>query len=552
MHHTRVWAAAATAVLLTAAGTAVLTGPSTAAAERTGAQAGQGPARSYVVLLDQGASVSSAVAALRATGAKITNVNRAFGMVTVTSTVRPDRVERENRYAPPSSRAPVAKRHPKPKSPKTDPLDSQLWGMQMIGADKAHAIRTGSKNVRVGIIDTGVDASSPDLAPNFDWDRSRNFVTDLPEIDGPCEYAGCVDPVGVDDGGHGTHVAGIVAASLNGMGVSGVAPKVDLVELRAGQDSGYFFLTPTIDAITYAADAGIDVVNMSFYIDPWLYNCEGGAPEDSPAEAADQDAIIAAVDRALDYANDRGVTLVASLGNNHEDVANPRVDLTSPDFGAPPHPRTIDNETCSDLPVEGNHVIGVSALGPSATKADYSNYTTDLGSGELEISAPGGYFRDGFGPPAYRTHGHLILSTYPLNVLQEEGQVDAAGNITPLGESLGTQKSCTSKPVPGADACGYYAFLQGTSMAAPHVTGVAALAVSRFGQGMKRTGFGLDPRRVARILGATATDHACPAGGTQDYTNVGRPAEFTATCVGSPAFNGFYGAGIVNALEVVD
>src|SRR3954447_5715955 len=360
MHHNRLWAAAS-AVLLAAAGLTALTGPSTAAQQNVTRHA----AHSYVVLLERGAPIRTAVAALRAQGAKVTHVNRAIGVVTVTSkdpafrthgasirgvqgvasnrsigsapAARPSRVEREHLYSPTSARL---HKVAKPDSTRfTDPLDSQLWGMRMIGADKAHAIDTGAKNVRVGIIDTGVDASNPDLAPNFDWDRSRNFTTDMPDIDGPCEYAGCVDPVGVDDGGHGTHVAGTVAASLNGMGVSGVAPKVDLVEVRAGQDSGYFFLQPTLDALTYAADAGIDVVNMSFYIDPWLYNCQGGAPQDSAAEAADQDTIIAAVGRALDYAHAGDVTLVAALGNNHEDVANPRVDTSSPDYGAPTHPR---------------------------------------------------------------------------------------------------------------------------------------------------------------------------------------------------------------------
>src|SRR6478609_1928785 len=363
MHHKRVWVAATAALLLTA-GTAVLTGPSSAQGPAVAKPAKPGKAHSYVVLLDQGARVAPAVAALRAQGARVTDVNRAIGMITVSSkdpafrthgaaisgvqgvarnrsigsapAARPDRVERENLAAPKSAplrRSGKPGKPGKPDKTKTDPLDTQLWGMRMIGADKAHGIDSGAKNVRVGIIDTGVDASSPDLAPNFDWDRSRNFTTDMPDIDGPCEYAGCVDPVGVDDGGHGTHVAGIVAASLNGLGVSGVAPKVDLVEVRAGQDSGYFFLQPTIDALTYAADAGIDVVNMSFYIDPWLYNCQGGAPEDSPAEAAEQDTIIAAMSRALAYAHDRKVTLVAASGNDHDDKAHPRNDLSSPDYG---------------------------------------------------------------------------------------------------------------------------------------------------------------------------------------------------------------------------
>ena len=59
------------------------------------------------------------------------------------------------------------------------------------------------------------------------------------------------------------------------------------MNLRAGQDSGYFFLSPTVDALTYAGDHGIDVVNMSFYIDPWLYNCRSN-PADSPAEQREQ------------------------------------------------------------------------------------------------------------------------------------------------------------------------------------------------------------------------------------------------------------------------
>ena len=99
-----------------------------------------------------------------------------------------------------------------------------LWGMDMINAPQAHAVELGNKKVKVGVMDTGVDGTHPDLAPNFDRELSRNFVTDMPDIDGPCEYASCVDPVDEDDDGHGTHTAGTMAAALNGIGMSGVAP----------------------------------------------------------------------------------------------------------------------------------------------------------------------------------------------------------------------------------------------------------------------------------------------------------------------------------------
>src|SRR3954454_25193242 len=135
--------------------------------------------------------------------------------------------------------------------------------------------------------------------------------------------------------------------------MAGVAPKAELVNLRAGQDSGYFFLGPTLDALTYAGDHGIDVVNMSYYIDPWLYNCSAN-PADSPAEQREQRLVITATQRALDYARSKGVTLIAAASNEATDLGNPTFDDTSPDYPEDaPKPRTIDN-TCVSMPTEAD------------------------------------------------------------------------------------------------------------------------------------------------------------------------------------------------------
>ncbi len=575
MRQSRVLAACGAAALVAAA----LAGP--AGANSTSATVvHSGKSESYLVLTRTPAAADDVAAELRSQGGSVTSVNQDVGMVLVSSDdanfrsaagsvagVQGVAVDRSIGRVPESKLDPVEQEHvtaakagsaakastskSKPsKAPKTDPLDSNLWGMRMVNADDAHTITLGNPQVRIGIMDTGVQADHPDLHANFDYDRSRNFTTDIPAVDGPCEVASCVDPVGVDDHGHGTHVAGTVAAAMNGFGVSGVAPKAKLVEVRAGQDSGYFFAGPTVNALTYSGDAGLDAVNMSFYVDPWLYNCQGGAPEDTPEQAADQDTIIAAMTRALDYAHGKGVTLLAAAGNGHTDLANPGTDNSSPDYGDPAHPRTIDNDTCFDLPVEGPHVLGITSLGPSERKSDFSNWSTEPGSGEVELSAPGGWFRDGYGTPSSRTNGNLILSTFPTRALQESGQVDADGNVTPSGEASGVIKQCQADPEPGTSACGYFAWLQGTSMATPHATGVAALAIGAHGTG-HGSSFGMDPDAVARLLMGSATDHACPPGGVQEYLLEGRSAAYTATCVGTPEFNGFYGDGIVNALGVV-
>jgi subtilisin family serine protease len=232
------------------------------------------------------------------------------------------------------------------------------------------------------------------------------------------------------------------------------------------------------------------------------------------------------------------VTLIGSAGNSHIDLgAALKLDNTSPDFPlGHEYERTVDND-CIDLPVEGPNVIAVSALGPSTAKADYSNYGVE----QITVSAPGGYFRDGVGTPTFQTVGNLVLAPYPESVGRERGDIDANGEPT----NAFVVKDCRG------DVCAYYQYLQGTSMAGPHAAGVAALIVSEHGRN-GRGGFGMSPRQVERILTRSATETDCPVPNLYSYAPVGRPAEYDALCVGDEDFNGFYGHGIVNALEAVD
>lgn len=561
-----------------------LTAAALAAPTSAGAGPGRQAQREYIVLYSKGASLAAARAGVAAAGGTLVRENQAVGVATVRSSrsdfasvaarsaaiagvagnrsigsapsgsgarQKPNQVEKLGRVRGASAAG-------KPtRAVRAEPLAPLQWDMRQIDATAtgSYKVERGERGVRVGIMDTGIDGSHPDVAPNFSRRLSRNFTVDIPvdangnEIDGPCAEEpdnSCTDPADVDENEHGTHVASTVGSPLNGLGIGGVAPKVTLVNVRAGQDSGFFFLQPTVDALTYSGDVGIDVVNMSFYVDPWLFNCLNN-PADAPEDQAEQRTIIAAMQRALNYAHRHGVALLSAAGNGSTDYTKPSIDPTSPDFadepGEAPYERTIDPDTCTSMPSEGRHVITVSATGPSTRKAFYSDY----GHGYVDVAAPGG---DTFDNPSNTNDDTLgILAAYPKAIALAREELNPDG--TPAVPWV--VRDCKGS------VCAYYQYLQGTSMASPHAAGVAALIVSKFGRRDRHGGgLTLDPDATERRLLRTAVNHPCPSPRTYTYTllvpnDEGELEEITltATCEGPRSDNGFYGEGIVNALRAV-
>jgi subtilisin family serine protease len=250
--------------------------------------------------------------------------------------------------------------------PQDDPLEALQWDMQQIRTDEAHDVQGGIPAVDVGVLDSGIDGRHLDftkaLQSNVDCARGRDSLAALP----PGVAVGTPDPC-TDNQFHGTHVAGTIGARANGLGIVGVAPNVTLVPVKVCDTSGYCYASAVVDGITYAGDQQFDVINMSFFVDDNEFQ---QSTEFKCMDDPVQRTFRKAVERAIQYARNQGVTPVAALGNSDEDLA---------------HPSDTENN-CEVVPAETEGVIGTSALGAAKEKAGYSNY----GSGQNDVAAPGG------------------------------------------------------------------------------------------------------------------------------------------------------------------
>ncbi|HVE62838.1 MAG TPA: S8 family serine peptidase, partial [Mycobacteriales bacterium] len=490
-----------------------------------GSATADGPAQKYLILYKQHAVPGDAALQVERAGGDLVAAYGEIGVV-VASSSRVDFASIVGRDARVEGAAPTSSYATRiaavdsgeqqegdlPNAPASDAdtFSALQWDMRQIHAPEAHAITGGSPSVVVGNIDTGLDKDHPDLLPNIDFARSASCESGAPDQ----------NPAAWDDRhGHGTHTAGTIAAAANGIGIVGVAPNVRLAGIKSSTDDGYFFPEMVVCSFMWAGRQHLDVTNNSYFADPFLYNCRNDAV---------QRTIWKAEQRAIRFAMREGVTVVASEGNQSDDLSHPTYDDSSPNY--PPGSeveREITN-ACVVIPVEIPGVIGVTAVGnhrqtdgdddpDDYQKSFYSSY----GVSTADLTAPGGDSRQ---PTAEAPNGR-VLSTYPAEI------------------------PCSRRVEESAQPAAAYCYLQGTSMAAPHVAGVAALIVSRYGGASSPQNGKLRPNQVEAYLQQTADPQPCPVLLPATYST--RPDGSPQQCQGGSGHTSWYGTGQVNAFSAI-
>ena len=338
------------------------------------------------------------------------------------------------------------------------------WANKAVHAPEALALGYDGTGARVAVLDGGLNNTHIDLNGSVDVAHSVSFVPGF----------SFNQDLGVFS--HATHVAGIIAARDNGIGTIGVAPGATIIGVKVLHNGSGSFQA-VIQGIVYASTpitqggGGAKIINMSL-----------GATFAKQGAAAAH--LIAALNRATAYATQQGVTIIASAGNSGLDM-----DHTA---------------NVVAVPAQSSHVIAVSATGPLGWAVGYpngpANFTrpasyTNFGQSLVDFGAPGGDF--------------VLPGNDPCTIpLITSGTITRACWVFDLVLS------------PGSITGNVYFFAAGTSMAAPHVAGVAALI-------LQKHGLNLSPAQVRAYLQASADD------------------------LGKPGNDDFYGKGFVNALRAV-
>lgn len=356
----------------------------------------------------------------------------------------------------------------------TDSFYPAQWSLTAINALGAWAAGQKGAGVRVAVLDSGIAATHIDIAPNLNTALSTSFV--------PGE---AYDAVGTAFN-HGTHVAGIIAASANHVGTVGVAPLAEIVAVKvlsSATGSGSF--GGILSGIVYAASIHADVINMSLGAEfpRHGFTDDNGTPSDPSDDvwvgANEVSALVTALGRATTYAYQQGTTVIAAAGNSG-----------------------IDRDHDADLwavPADCPHVIAVSATSPfgwvdfPANSLDILASYSNFGQSRIDFAAPGGDFD--YPPVTPRTVGPLTAPAWVFDmVLAPSNRVGASNR---------------------------YSWAAGTSMAAPHVSGVAAIIIGKNGGSMKPSAVEAALRASADDLGKPGNDDAYGAG----RVNAGRAAQ---------------------------